>query len=257
MVVNRMKQTKKTTRRVMLFGAHAHELEKEIASHANLELVEANPDVIISYGGDGTLLAAELHWPGVPKAPILNSDRGNRCIPHPAGDVIERLARGRLVRQHYTKLECAIQRAGEDEPDCYVTALNEINVHMARINSAVRFRLWINETPYGNGADILGDGFLLCTPFGSTAYFNKITRCVFWQGLGIAFNAGNQYTSHLVVPEDTVMRVLVTRGPALLAFDSSTQYFHLGEGDQLITRKHPRGATLLTYGPVQQPSLPF
>ena len=252
-----MEQTERKHQRVTLFGAHAGELEPQVESHDNLELVDEHPDVIVSYGGDGTLLAAELRWPGVPKVPILNSTRGHRCIPHPAGDVIAHLAGGLLVEQHYTKLECSIQRANAREPRCYVTALNEINVHMARINSAVRFKAWLNNEPLDGGVEILGDGFLLCTPFGSTAYFNKLTHCVFWEGLGIAWNAANQYSSHFVVPESTVIRITITRGPALLAFDSADQFFELEEGDELETRKHARGATLLTCGPVKVPSLPF
>jgi len=47
------------------------------------------------------------------------------------------------------------------------------------------------------------------------------------------------------------------RGPAVLAFDSSTQFFDLQAGDQLITRKHARGATILTCGPVHRLAEPF
>jgi NAD+ kinase len=128
---------------------------------------------------------------------------------------------------------------------------------MGRINSAVRFKAWLNDSPLDEGVEILGDGFLLCTPFGSTAYFNKLTRCIFWEGLGIAWNAANQYTSHLVVPESTVIRMAITRGPAMLAFDSADKFYELDEGDELEARKHAGGATLLTYGRVQVPSLPF
>lgn len=252
-----MPETSRKHLRVCLFGAHAQDLQPEIASHHNLEVVEEKPDAVISYGGDGTLLAAELLWPGVPKVPILNSNRGHRCIPHPAGDVLAHLAAGSLVEQHYTKLECFVRRAGHPEPRCHVTALNEVNVHMARINSAVRFKAWLNQAPLDGGVEILGDGFLLCTPFGSTAYFNKLTRCVFWEGLGIAWNAANRNTSHYVVPETAEIRVAITRGPALLAFDSADKFFELEAGDELEARKHAEGATLLTYGPVQVPSLPF
>ncbi|HNR30125.1 MAG TPA: hypothetical protein PKI11_04495 [Candidatus Hydrogenedentes bacterium] len=252
-----MPETQIQTYRVALFGAQAPELEAEVARHPNLTLVDEDPDVVISYGGDGTLLAAELAWPGVPKAPILNSRRGKRCIRHPAAEVVDHLAEGTLVRNRYTKVECAIQRRGDAEPDCYVTALNEINVHKGRINSAVRFRLWLNDYPYEEGTEILGDGLILCTPFGSTAYFNKITRCAFTQGIGIAFKATSEQTNHVVVPDIVTVRVLITRGPAVLAFDSSTQFFDLQAGDQLITRKHARGATILTCGPVHRLAEPF
>lgn len=241
-----MTQLKTKTQRVALFGAQAHEIEAIALRCDNLELVETDPDVVISYGGDGTLLAAELQWPGVPKVPILNSQRGHRCIHHPPEDVVTRLAAGEMVENHYTKLDCTIQFKSSLPERRYVTALNEINVHMGRINSALRFKLWIDEEPYEDGLEILGDGLILCTPFGSTAYFNKITRCAFQEGLGICFKATSQQTNHLVLPESKTIHVLMTRGPAILAFDSSQDYVSLDKGDKLLVRKHERGAIILT-----------
>ena len=252
-----MPQASTTPHKVLLFGSQARELEKEIRRYPNLLLVTEDPDTVISYGGDGTLLSAELEWPGVPKVPVLNSARGKRCLHHPAGEVIAHLAADNLVHTRYTKLECAIQRSGEQEPGRHVTALNEVNVHKGRINSAVRYRIWVNDHPYERGLEILGDGFVLCTPFGSTAYFNKLTRGAFLHGIGLAFKATSEQTNHVVLPESVTVRVLVTRGPAVLAFDSSAQFFDIEEGDQLITRKSARGATILTCDPVQNLAEPF
>ncbi len=248
-------ETSPETVRVALYGSQAHQLELEIALHANLDVVEKKPDVVISYGGDGTLLAAELAYPGLPKVPILNSQRGHRCIPHPPAEVIAGLANGGLVRHIYTKLECAAQLSGR--PGVQITALNEINVRMGRINSAVRFKLWLNDAPYEDGAEILGDGFLVCTPFGSTAYFNKITRGAFLKGIGIAFKSTNMLTDHLVVPDDVTCRFLITRGPATLGFDSAKAFHGLEPGDEVILRKSPQGAVILTCGPVKRLDEPF
>jgi NAD+ kinase len=79
---------------VALFGAQADTLIPDIQRHENLRLTEHEPDVVVCFGGDGTLLAAELHYPGLPKVPILNSRRGHRCIPQPAGEVIDGLGGG-------------------------------------------------------------------------------------------------------------------------------------------------------------------
>ena len=65
---------------VILFGTKAEELRPLFEAQPSLDLVEDGADVIVCFGGDGTLLAAELKWPGVPKVPIRNSRRGIRCI---------------------------------------------------------------------------------------------------------------------------------------------------------------------------------
>ncbi len=238
---------------VVLFGAEADGLRAEIEKHSQLTVVDQNPDVVICFGGDGTLLAAELRWPSVPKAPIRNSRRGFRCIPHPPARVIERLASDALVTNHFTKLECSVLCGGNPEPVFHISALNEINVHMGNINSAVRFKLWLDDQPYMDGLTILGDGFVVSTPFGSTAYFSQITRGLFHSGIGIAFKATAEHVDHLVTPDTTVIRTAITRGPAVLAYDNAPDYFNLDRGDELIIRKHPLHATLLTWDKIRHP----
>ncbi|MCC6155055.1 MAG: hypothetical protein IT367_14915, partial [Candidatus Hydrogenedentes bacterium] len=49
-----------------LFGAEADALLPHIAKYPQVKVVDKSPDVVICYGGDGTLLSAELKWPGVP-----------------------------------------------------------------------------------------------------------------------------------------------------------------------------------------------
>ena len=251
------KRTRVKPVKVLLFGAEAQHLEREFEPYPNLTLVETDPDVVVCFGGDGTLLAAELQWPGLPKVPILNSQRGHRCIPHRPAQVIADLAEGMLVRNQYSKLVCAIHRRETAEPERIVTPLNEINVHKERINSAVRYKLWIDGEAYEDGLEILGDGFIICTPFGSTAYFSKVTRGTFKWGIGIAFKASNQQINHLVLPPDGIVRVLITRGPAQLAVDSADEYIRLVEDDELVVRKLPKGATILTCGPVRRLDEPF
>ncbi len=251
------KQSQDSPIHVLLFGAEAHVLDDEVTAHPNLQIVDKNPDVVVCYGGDGTLLAAELEWPGVPKAPILNSRVGHHCIRHPASEVIAALARGTLVTNTYHKLKCAIHRRDRAEPERILTPLNEITVQKGRVNSAVRYRVWISGDVYKGGEEIIGDGFVICTPFGSTAYFSKITRGIFTKGIGIAFNATGEQINHLVLPVDSVLRVLISRGPALLAYDSAQEYIGLEENDELVVHKHPEGATILTCGPVRRLNEPF
>lgn len=236
--------------KILLFGAEAERLRPELEKYDVFELVETHPELVVCYGGDGTLLAAELRWPGIPKVPIRNSRRGHRCIPHSPEAVIQRLAEGALTRMEFIKLDCAVRHGTDKDPFCYISAMNEVNVHMGRINSAVRFKLWLDDRPFDSDTEIIGDGFVISTPFGSTAYFNQITRGVFHDGIGVAIKATSHYTSHVIVPDSTVFRVLITRGPAVLAFDSAEEYFSLRKGDELTVRRGTHPAILYVWEPL-------
>lgn len=243
--------------KTLLFGAEANSLAPYMERHAAFELVDADPDVVVCYGGDGTLLNAELRWPGVPKVPIRNSRRGNRCIPHDPEKVIERLATNRLTHTEFVKIQCSVYVDGRSTAEQVLTAMNEFNVHMGHINSAVRLKLWVNDEGFAGGAEIIGDGVVVSTPFGSTAYYNQITRGVFYAGFGIAFKNTTELTSHLVVPDDVTVRVLITRGPAMLAYDNCPDYVKLEEGDTLVMIKHPTPATILTWAAMTHPTDAF
>lgn len=243
--------------KIALFGPRAEDIVGAITRHPEIELVDRDPEMVVCYGGDGTLLAAEQRWPFVPKVPIRNSRRGNRCIARSPAEVIDRLLAGSLVRTEYMKLCGTLRGPTHTEPGHGLNVMNEFNVHMARINSAVRFKLWLDEESYGPDKEILGDGFVISTPFGSMAYFNHITRGFFHQGIGIAFKSTSEHTNHLIVPESVVVRILITRGPALLAQDNSSEYLNVMEGDELIVQRQERSAVILTWDAISYPSDAF
>jgi NAD+ kinase len=232
--------------KVLLFGPKAASLHAEVAKHPSLRLVEEEPDVVISYGGDGTLLTAERRWPGVPKVPIRNSRRGHRTLPYPPNEVLKGLVDGGLMPLRFIKLDALLRLPGQE--DRRLIAMNEFNVHMGHVNSAVRFKVWLNDDPYGDGVELIGDGLLVSTPFGSTAYYNNVTRGIFYEGIGVAFKYVAEHTTHLVLPENVRIRIAITRGPAVLAYDSALEYVELCEGAELEVTKAPDPAVILTYG---------
>ncbi|MCX8066187.1 MAG: hypothetical protein N3G21_13640 [Candidatus Hydrogenedentes bacterium] len=244
--------------RVMLFGNGVESLIPICKKYSRIKLVTENPEFIITFGGDGTLISAELSYPCVPKVPILNSSRGHRCIPHPPEEVIRRLAEGRLIPYRYTKLQCTIYIGGNADPATTIEALNEVIVEKGRINTALRFKLWIDGISYeGNEREILGDGFMISTPFGSTAYFSNVTRGIFWRGIGVAFMATNEPVTHMILPEESVLEVKITRGPAVLAHDNSQEFVALNTGDIIVARKSPQDAIIYSYGILKHQSEPF
>ena len=156
----------------------------------------------------------------------------------------------------YVKLTCEVQNGAETRPD-RPSALNEFNVQLGPTNSALRYRLWVDDHPIEDDVEIIGDGFIVSTPFGSTAYYRQITRGIFYSGLGIAFKYTSELVNHLVVPETSVIRAEITRGPATLGHDNAPDNLPLDTGDVLIIRKDDHPATLLTLKPLRRPSDEF
>jgi NAD+ kinase len=121
------------------------------------------PDLILSLGGDGTLLscvrlAGEL-------APILGVNLGDvgylsTSDPHHIEDDLESILAGRLVVEQRTMVEAKVgQRVA--------FGLNECAVLHRQPGHSVRFQVSIDGQQL---AEVRGDGLLVATPSGSTAY---------------------------------------------------------------------------------------
>ncbi len=234
--------------KIILFGAEAHTLKPLVDATDGLTLVTDDAEVIVCFGGDGTLLSAEQRWPSIPKVPLRNSRRGIRCIGDDPEEVLAKLAQGKLLRSEHLKIECVVHYADPKKLESNLLAINEFTVHMGRVNTAVRYKCWFDDKSFGEASDgeIIGDGLMVSTPFGSTAYFNEITRGIFWSGIGVAFMYAREKTNHVILPEDVTVRTEITRGPAVLAYDNSSEYIELTGGDQLTIKRHEHSAILLT-----------
>lgn len=255
---NRKETQNNPEKKILLFGKDIKDLLPLFKKFPQLKIVEEEPDFVLSYGGDGTLLASEYAYPHIPKIPILKSLRGHRCIPHPPEEVLKRLVEDTLIPYRYIKLLCSVYPEGANQPSHKFEALNEVMVEKGKINTAVRFKIWIDGISYeGDDKEILGDGFMISTPFGSTAYFSNVTRGIFWNGIGIAFLATSEAITHMIVSEDTMIEVKITRGPAVLAYDSAPESIPLQAGDILVVKKSPNDAIIYSCGVIHKLSEPF
>jgi NAD+ kinase len=203
---------------------------------AGFTVVEDAPDVVITYGGDGLLLHSEREWPGVPKLPLRNSRHGKKCEPRTVREALERLARGELVPVRHPKVRAEI---GAE----FRVGLNDIIVHNSRPISTVRCHVRIDGAAFGG--EIVGDGLVVATSFGSTAYYRSITRSVFHVGLGLAFNNCTEPVDHVVLPESAEIRVVITRGPAIVAADNDPNVIPMEEGGEVVIRRHESDAVIL------------
>jgi len=201
-----------------------------------IEEDDVHPDIVISYGGDGTLLGAVRDWPGLPKLAIRHARACRKCPDHENLVVLKCLAAGNVSRT------ALMQIAGVAKGQ-RLLALNDITLNKVSPVAGVRYRVWINQEPYSG--EIVGDGVVVATPFGSSAYYRSITRSVFRIGIGVAFNNSTEPVDHLVLSEKDRLRLVVTRGPALLCADNAPDAVKMEEGDEATVFKADETTILL------------
>ncbi|MBN1865914.1 NAD(+)/NADH kinase [Candidatus Sumerlaeota bacterium] len=236
------------TKRVKIHGRRSHEIVPFVRG-LGLEIVDENPEVVVSYGGDGTLLAAEKLWPGVPKVALRDSERCRTCSNESNELILRHLAEDRLKRCEFLKLQATA--AGRT-----LGGLNNIILRNANLTAGVRFIVRIDGDLYGEG-QIVGDGLVVSTPFGSSAYYRSITHSTFRVGIGLAFNNTIEPINHLVLSEESEIRIRVTRGPALLAGDQLPDQIDLDRDDEVLIRKAEQNAVILAYDHVKYPAHQF
>lgn len=206
-------------KRIKLIGRNLDDLKKQLPS--DLMLVEENPELIITHGGDGTLLGAERDFPGIPKLALRDCKSNPKCEKHGLTKVL----------QLDLKAETFVKLKASDQHGNTLTGINDIVLHNADPCSAIRYRIWIDGKPFLQ--QIVGDGVVASTPFGSSAYYKSITGSTFNVGFGLAFNNSTEPMNHLVLSEQSVIEIMVTRGPAILFSDNTPQRLTVKEGERI------------------------
>ena len=126
-----------------------------------------------------------------------------------------------------------------------LVGLNEIQIHPKLPIYAVRFSFYINGKKYD---ELIGDGLIIATPFGSTAYYKATGGKSFKNGIGVSFNnLHNRNEKSFVVPEDSVVKLTVSRGPAWLLADNNEEFVELNAGDSVAIRKSGRVANFIYF----------
>jgi len=200
----------------------------------SLKLDKKNPDVVISFGGDGTSLYGERIYPGVPRIMIKHSKTCNKCKEHDFSKVFTALKEGRFKIKEEIKLEGIVNK----NPKRKLIGLNEICIHHKIPTKSIRFRVKVNGKIIADEA--IGDGLVVATPYGSTAYFYSVSRRKFSSGLGIAFNNTRKSRKSIVVKDNSVIKVEILRGQGLMTADENKRMIPVKKEDA-ITIKRAKG----------------
>ncbi len=205
------------------------EIEAALAAEG-FKIVGTNPDFIICYGGDGTVLFSERTIPEVPKL-IIKTSRVCRKCDYTLKDLknlLSNIKKGNYCLHKKMKLEA--EAKGKK-----LVGLNEIQVHLKLPIYAVRFSISVNGKEY---KELIGDGIVIATAFGSTGYYKATGGERFEKGIGISFNnLHNISAESFVVQEDSVVKLAIIRGPAWLLADNNKNFIELDAGDAVTVRR--------------------
>jgi NAD+ kinase len=135
-----------------------------------LDLTGQRPDLVICFGGDGTLLrTARLVGPhGIPVLGVKIGMVGflTTAVPETLDAALAAAARGNYhVEAHCTLGAATVDARGRVTRQ--TTAVNDVVVHKAGVSRVIRLRLLHDEEEIGAFAS---DGLIVATPTGSTAY---------------------------------------------------------------------------------------
>jgi NAD+ kinase len=213
--------------KVTVFGDNKSEAE-ELLKKLGFELVPNNPEFVVSYGGDGTLMKSEFAYPSIPKIVLKDSLICKVCSKFSNEEVLAKIQKGSYEIKPLIKLEAT---AGGRT----VRGMNDIIVHNADHRHGIRYQLWTDERQLGG--TIIGDGIVVATPFGSTAYYRSITDSTFETGIGLAFNNSTEQMDHVVLEDSKTIKVKIVRGPAVVYADNQEECLRLKEEDEIVIKK--------------------
>lgn len=213
--------------KVYLYGKNAKDL-LNLAKSLGMEVVSKNPEVVISYGGDGTLLSSERQYPQIPKLAIRDSKVCKKCSDHTQDQLLNALIKGQLKLQSFPKLEAKLEGR-------QFLALNDIVIRNTTPIHAIRFQIKLNGRLLPPEI-VIGDGVVATTPFGSSGYYQSITKKTFLAGFALAYNNATVSLPPIFFgPQDSVS-VVIIRGPANLSFDNEPNLTKLKRQDEVVIK---------------------
>jgi NAD+ kinase len=203
---------------------------KDLLIKNGFKIVERNPDFVVCYGGDGTVLFSERKFPQVPKLVVKRTSicRNFDYTLYNVKNILPKIRDGKFRIRREIKLETKLENGK-------LVGLNEIQIRAKLPIYAVRFSVFVDGKEFDN---LIGDGVIVATPFGSTGYYKSTGGRQFRTGIGISFNnLHNKEIKSFVVPESSLIRVRVNRGPTWVLADNYQKFFELKDNVVTTIRK--------------------
>ncbi len=234
---------------VVVEAANAGDIE---APTADREALCERADLLVSVGGDGTLLSV-ARASGTRSVPILGVNLGTlgfltEINRDEMEAVLDRLCEGEIKIESRMRFEIEVFRDGDEI--AHYLALNDAVITRAALSRMVDLQT------FADGLEVTtyhGDGLIISTPTGSTAYSLSAAGPIVLPLLEaflltpICPHALNQRP--IVLPHQTEVEVRVALPPgaeaATLTVDGQDG-LELGVRDRVVVRRSPHDACIVT-----------
>jgi NAD+ kinase len=209
-------------------------------------------DVVISLGGDGTMLRAvdTAYEAGVPVLGVNVGQMGylTEVEPDDFDDALERLVSGEYEVAERMVLEIVVESRSSAQGRWY--ALNEAVLEKSHTGRLVRLEVAINGTFFTTYA---ADGVIVATPTGSTAYsfsargpiVSPRHRCL----LLTPVSPHMLFDRSLVLAPEETLRFTVCDDRSVVLTADGRELGELAAGDTVSCRGGERPARIVTFGP--------
>ena len=181
------------------------ELEQKIKEYENKN------KVVIAYGGDGTLLKKVHETNG--KRIVFPFRDYALCAAHKHR--LDMFLDGKeFSKDEFKFTRCPYIQYGFGS--IFKKAIAEIVFKNKDITQAMRFNLIVDNKYYMK--NVIADGCIISTKFGSTGYFKSVSRCIFnCEGIGVGFIAPTQGISNLVLNNTSDIMIEFLRDTNIIA----------------------------------------
>ncbi len=138
-------------------------------SAVRIEEIAANSDIVVSLGGDGTLIGAARHITDQPCV-MVGVHFGTlgfltEIKPEELIATLEKVIRGQATIGERQMLDCRVMRGGKEQ--FYSNAINDLVVQKGTKDRLLDIDISVDGHPL---ARVRADGLIIATPTGSTAY---------------------------------------------------------------------------------------
>lgn len=226
--------------KVLISSIHNVSKLKQLLRRYDFMIVNKNPDFVLVYGGDGSVLFSERLYPSIPKLLVKRNEVCRKCdyTFESLKIILPRIRKGKFKIKKEIKLEANFRNKK-------LIALNEIQLHTKIPIRAVRFSLSVAGKKFEN---LIGDGVIISTPYGSPAYFSSAGGKEFTKGIGICFNnLHNRKIKSFIIPENSTVKIRIIRDNAWLTVDNYEKLISLNPKDVVTIKKSKQTARFITF----------